>query len=257
MEEFKKDEVSAKEEAPRGHYHPLSLILRDIVAIFGKLGFEVAEGPEIESEYYNFDTLNIPQDHPARDMWDTFWLKPRSLGKLLRTHTSPVQVRYMETHEAPFRIIAPGKAYRYEATDATHEAQFYQVEGLMIGKHISLGNLKGIFAFFFEELFGAKTEIRFRPSYFPFVVPGVEVDMSCFKCKGKNGSCSICKGTGWIEILGAGMVHPHVLLQAGINPRQWQGFAFGCGMERLAMLKYGVPDVRIFHNGDLRVVNQF
>lgn len=219
------------------------------------MGFEVADGPELETEFYNFDALNIPADHPARDMWDTFWTKPRSLGKLMRTHTSPVQVRYMEKHKPPFAIIVPGKVFRYEATDATHEAQFHQVEGLMVGKDISLANLKWVLAEFFEKFFGKKIDIRFRPSFFPFVEPGVEIDMSCFKCAGTG--CNICKKTGWIEIMGAGMVHPKVLESAGVDSREFSAFAFGVGIDRLAMLKYGVDDVRLFYSGDLRLVNQF
>jgi len=242
-------------DAPKGHIHPLSRVMGDIVKIFSELGFEVAEGPEIESERYNFDTLRIPADHPARDMWDTFWLKPRTAEMLLRTHTSPVQVRYMESHKAPIAIIAPGKVYRHEATDATHEAQFYQLEGLMIGEDISLANLKWVLEQFFEKFFGKKTETRLRPSYFPFVEPGVEVDMSCFKCGGKG--CSTCKQTGWIEIMGAGMVHPEVLEASGVDSKKWQGFAFGAGIDRLAMLKYGIDDVRRLYDGDLRLVNQF
>lgn len=237
------------------HIHPISSLIREINSIFYEMGFVFAEGPQIESEHYNFDTLNIPANHPARDMWDTFWLKPENSKKLLRTHTSPVQVRYMEENEPPIRIIAPGKVFRYEATDTTHEAQFYQIEGLMIGKDITLAHLKGVFEVFFENFFGGKIEVRFRPSYFPFVEPGVEMDMSCFKCKSKG--CNVCKQTGWIEILGAGMVHPKVLQNVGIDSRKWQGFAFGAGVERFGMLKYGIDDLRLFHNGDLRFVNQF
>lgn len=241
-----------------GHIHPLSQMITEINRIFSEMSFEVADGPELETEFYNFDALNIPADHPARDMWDTFWVKPRSQGKdakLMRTHTSPVQVRYMEKHKPPFAVIVPGKVFRYEATDATHEAQFHQVEGLMVGKEISLANLKWVLAEFFEKFFGKKIDIRFRPSFFPFVEPGVEIDMSCFKCSGSG--CGICKKTGWIEIMGAGMVHPKVLESAGIDSREFSGFAFGGGIDRLAMLKYGVDDVRLFYSGDLRLVNQF
>jgi phenylalanyl-tRNA synthetase alpha chain len=238
-----------------GHLHPITQVTRRIASIFNELGFEVAEGPEIEEEFYNFDALNIPGDHPARDMWDTFWLKPLNAGKLLRTHTSPVQVRYMEANQPPIRIIAPGKTFRHEATDATHEAQFYQIEGLMIDEKTSLADLKGVLENFFEKLFGTKTNVRLRPSYFPFVEPGVEIDMSCFKCGGKG--CSTCKSTGWIEIMGAGMVHPKVLQAVGIDSRKYQGFAFGGGIDRFAMLKFGIDDVRSLYTGDLRVVNQF
>jgi phenylalanyl-tRNA synthetase alpha chain len=225
--------------------------------------FAMAGGPEIETEYYNFDALNIPAYHPARDMWDTFWLRPDDkkplVGvenrKLLRTHTSPVQVRYAESHHPPIRIIVPGKTYRHEATDATHGAEFYQIEGLMIEKDVSLANLKFVLNNYFEELFGIKSEIKFRPSYFPFTEPSVEVDLRCFLCEGKG--CGLCKKTGWIEIMGAGMVHPRVLEAMKINPRKFRGFAFGGGVDRLAMLKFGIDDIRLLYNGDLRTINQF
>jgi len=238
------------------------------------MGFTVAGGPEVETEFYNFDTLNIPEHHPARDMWDTFWLKPLNARKLLRTHTSPVQVRFMEANKPPIKIIAPGKVFRHEATDATHEAQFYQLEGLVVGENVSLANLKWTLEEFFEKLFGKKTGIRLRPSYFPFVEPGVEIDMTCFKCDGTGFStdieksnpdtntiasrtCNVCKGTGFIEIMGAGLVHPKVLESAGIDSKKYSGFAFGCGVDRLVMLKYGVDDVRLLYQGDLRLINQF
>ena len=236
-----------------GHIHPLSQVIRDCVDIFTELGFTLADGPEVENEHYNFDALNIPKDHPARDMWDTFWLT-NNRG-LLRTHTSPVQIRYMEKNKPPLAIIAPGRVFRYEATDATHEAQFYQLEGLMIDKEISLANMKAILESFLTKLFKIEVSIRLRPSYFPFVEPGSEIDMSCFKCRGSG--CGICKGTGWIEIMGAGMVQPSVLNGVGINPRDWQGFAFGIGIDRIAMLKYGVDDIRLFYSGDLRFNEQF
>lgn len=239
----------------KGHLHPITQVTRSIAAIFDELGFEVAEGPEIETEFYNFDALNIPGDHPARDMWDTFWLKPLNARKLLRTHTSPVQVRYMEKNAPPIRIIAPGKTFRQEATDATHEAQFYQIEGLMIDENVSVADLKGTLEKFFEKLFGMKMEARLRPSYFPFVEPGFETDLTCFKCSGKG--CSTCKGTGWIEMGGSGMVHPNVLKAVGIDSRKYQGFAFGFGIDRLAMLKFELEDVRSLYTGDLRIVNQF
>jgi len=245
-------------ELSKGHVHPLSHIILKTHEIFKELGFTVALGPEIETEYYNFDALNIEAHHPARDMWDTFFLKGKNSSEkagLLRTHTSPVQVRYAETHEPPIRIIVPGKVFRHEATDATHEAQFYQLEGLMIEEDVSLANLKYVLEYYFEKLFGSKTSVRFRPSYFPFVEPGVEIDMSCFKCKGKG--CSTCKNTGWIEIMGAGMVHPKVLAFMGIDSRKYRGFAFGGGIDRFAMLKYGIEDVRMLYQGDLRLINQF
>lgn len=229
-------------------------MIRDLVAIFSEMGFSVAAGPEIESEHYNFDALNVPEDHPARDMQDTFYVAGRD-KTVLRTHTSPVQVRYLEAEGAPARIIVPGKVYRHEATDATHEAQFYQLEGLAVDRGVTLAHLKGTLRTFFEKFFGAKANVRFRPSFFPFVEPGVEVDMSCFGCGGAG--CPLCKKSGWIELMGAGMVHPNVLSAAGVNPRKFQGFAFGVGIERLGMLRYGVDDIRLFHTGDLRFVNQF
>lgn len=238
----KKIDVTAPgKRLERGHLHPLTLVQNKAIDIFSSMGFEVAEGPEVETEYYNFDALNIPKNHPARDMWDTFWLKN---GKLLRTHTSPVQIRYMEANQPPFRIIAPGRIFRYEATDATHEAQFYQLEGLMVGKKITFANLKAVMETFFRGFFGDKNiEVRLRPSYFPFVEPGVEVDI---KYKGK-----------WMEIAGAGMVHPKVLENVKIDPREWQGFAFGMGIDRLAMIKYKIDNVRLFYGSDLRFIKQF
>lgn len=256
-----------QEKVLKGHLHPISQAIEEIASIFDDLGFSLATGPEVETEHYNFDALNIPKNHPARDMWDTFWLKPERnsksqvsnskdrMSKLLRTHTSPVQIRYMETNKPPIRIIAPGKVFRQEATDATHEAQFYQLEGLAVDKNVTLGHLKDTLRQFFEKFFGSKIEVRMRPSYFPFVEPGVEIDMSCFKCGGKG--CSICKETGWIEIMGAGMVHPKVLEVCGVDPKQFRGFAFGCGIDRLVMAKYEIPDVRMLYSGDLRLVNQF
>ena len=235
----------------RGHMHPVSIMMRDINSIFGSMGFTIADGPEIETEHYNFDTLNIPKDHPARDMWDTFWLKDsRGLERLLlRTHTSPVQIRHMEKQGAPIRIIAPGKVFRYEATDATHEAQFHQFEGLMIGKEVSLANLKGMLELFFARLFGRPMMVRFRPSYFPFTEPSVEIDIGWTDSKGKVEK--------WIEVMGAGMVHPDVLRAGGIDPNKYQGFAFGGGVDRFVMLKWGIPDIRTLYNGDLRLVDQF
>ena len=235
----------------RGHLHPVPLMMRYIAAIFGDMGFAVADGPEAETEHYNFDALNIPKDHPARDMWDTFWLKDKAgLERLLlRTHTSPVQIRHMETHKPPISIIVPGKVYRYEATDATHETQFYQFEGLMIGKNVSLANLKAVLSTFFERIFGRPMTIRFRPSYFPFTEPSVEIDIGWTDEKG-----NIVK---WLEVMGAGMVHPDVLRAGGIDPKKWQGFAFGGGVDRFVLLKYGIPDVRTLYTGDLRLIKQF
>jgi phenylalanyl-tRNA synthetase alpha chain len=227
---------------PRGHLHPLSRIGREVADIFQSMSFEIAEGPEMETEYYNFGALNIPPHHPARDMMSTFWLKSQKL--LLRTHTSPNQIRYMEKHQPPFQVIVPGRCFRYEATDASHDIQFHQLEGLMIGKKISLANLKGVLEIFFQRLFRNKDlKIRFRPSYFPFVEPGVEVDIGL--------------GGRWMEVAGAGMVHPQVLKNAKLDPRQWQGFAFGVGLDRIAMIKYKIDDIRLFYSGDLRFIKQF
>lgn len=245
----------ADQNIQKGHLHPLSIVVNELTTIFSEMGFEVADGPEIEKEFYNFDALNIPADHPGRDMQDTFWLKPLAARNLLRTHTSPVQVRYMEAQQPPLRIIVPGKVFRNEATDATHEAQFYQIEGLMVDKDVSLADLKGTLETFLKKLFGKDVQTRFRPSYFPFTEPSVEVDASCFICSGKG--CSTCKGTGWIEMGGAGMVHPNVLKAVKLDPKEWRGFAFGFGIDRIAMLKYGLSDVRASYSGDLRVVNQF
>jgi phenylalanyl-tRNA synthetase alpha chain len=226
----------------KGHLHPITQTIRSIYGIFKEMGFDVALGPELETEFYNFDALNVPADHPARDMQDTFWIKSKT-RKVLRTHTSPVQIRYMESHEPPFRIIVPGKVFRNEATDATHEAQFYQIEGLYVDKNVSLAQLKGTLEYFYKRFFGSNVELRFRPSFFPFVEPGVEVDIFY------NGK--------WLEVMGAGLVHPDVLKAAGLDPTEWQGFAFGGGIERLAMIKHGFTDVRMLFNADLRVINQF
>lgn len=238
----------------QGHIHPLSRTMDEIVRILVELGFEVALGPEIETEHYNFDALNVPKDHPARDVQDTFWIKGVK-ETVLRTHTSPVQVRYMEKHKPPYAIVVPGKVYRYEATDATHETQFHQVEGLVVGEKVTLAQLKWTLQTFFKKLLGDDVVMRLRPSFFPFVEPGVEVDISCFLCHGKG--CSVCKHTGWIEVMGAGMVHPNVLLSGGVDPRRYAGFAFGMGVDRLVMIKYGIEDVRLLYAGDLRLVNQF
>jgi phenylalanyl-tRNA synthetase alpha chain len=248
-----------EQEEKQGHYHPLTLVNRDMLTIFNKMGFEVVTGPEIDSEHYNFNMLNVPPDHPAREMQDTFWLEKDKGGErmLLRTQTSNMQIRYMEEHKPPLRIISPGKVYRNEATDARHEAVFHQIEGLVVDTDITLAHLKGTLEQALGELFGGKTEIRMRPGYFPFVEPGVEIDATCFRCSGKDSSCRLCNGSGWIELMGAGMVHPKVLSNVGIHPRKYQGFAFGVGVERLAMVKYGIEDIRVFLSGDARVVDQF
>ena len=245
------------EKGEFGHLHPLTLVRREIEEIFKSMGFVVAEGPEVETEWYNFDALNIPKDHPARDAWDTFWLRQNKTKDklLLRTHTSPAQIRYMQKNNPPLRIIVPGRVFRYEATDASHEFDFWQVEGLMVDKNITVANFKGIMEEFLKEFFKTDIETRLRPGFFPFVEPGFELDMSCFACKGRG--CGVCKKTGWIEMMGAGMVHPNVLKAAGLNSKNWQGFAFGVGMDRLAMMKYKINDIRLFNSGDLRFLNQF
>ncbi len=242
---------SVKKEKEQGHIHPISQMIGEINSIFADLGFVFAEGPERELVKYNFDMLNVPKDHPSRDMQDTFYLEGRE-DLVMRTHTSPVQIRHMESHKPPIRMICPGKVFRNEATDATHEAQFFQLEGLMVEKDVSLSHLKGTLEFFFEKFFGTKAEVRLRPSFFPFVEPGVEVDMKI------EGNINKNKLAGkWIEMMGAGMVHPNVLMGVGIDPEVYQGFAFGMGIDRLAVLKYGIDDVRLSYNGDLRFVNQF
>lgn len=242
----------------RGHLHPVTRVLREIEEIFHSMGFATAEGPEVETDFYNFEALNMPPGHPARDMWDTFWLKKNPGQKsplLLRAHTSPVQVRYMEMHQPPIRIIVPGVVYRYEATDASHEIQFHQVEGLMVDKHISVANFKAIMQEFSSRLFGKKVSIRLRPSYFPFTEPSFEADISCVVCAQRG--CSLCKQSGWLELFGAGMVHPSVFKAAGWNPERIQGFAFGIGFARLVAMKYKIPDVRLLNSGDLQFLKQF
>jgi len=245
----------------QGHMHPLTQVQRKAQEIFRSMGFAVAEGPEVESEWYNFDALNIPRDHPARDMWDTFWLKQEKQSTntkenfLLRTHTSPVQIRYMQEHNPPLRIIAPGRVFRYEATDARHQINFYQLEGLMVGRDVSVANFRAVIQEFYQKFFEKEITIRLRPSYFPFTEPSFEVDMTCVVCEGKG--CSSCGHSGFMEMMGAGMVHPNVFKAAGYNPKNWQGFAFGMGIDRLAMMKYKVEDIRLFYSKDLRFLQQF
>lgn len=244
------------EQQPQGHIHPISSLIREANAIFSRMGFTFASGPLLETEWYNFDALNVPKDHPARDMQDTFFIKDEQ-GHVLRTHTSPVQVRYMESQiqagvKPPYRVIVPGKVFRNEATDMTHEAEFFQIEGLVVGPDITLAHLKGTLEAFFKELFKGQVEVRFRPSFFPFTEPSVEVDMRLTapdapeKLRGR-----------WIEMMGAGMIHPNVLKNAGLNPHECQGFAFGMGLDRLALLRWGIDDVRHMHSADLRFINQF
>lgn len=243
--------------APRGHVHPLTSLIRETQRIFAGMGFSLAEGPLMESEWYNFDALNVPKDHPARDMQDTFFIQDAP-GYVLRTHTSPVQIRYMEEMmkkgvPPPYRVIVPGPAFRNEATDMTHEAEFSQLEGLVVGEDVTLAHLKGTVEQFFKELFkGAEVEVRFRPSYFPFVEPGVEVDM---RLTGAGAPEKL--RDKWIELMGAGMVHPQVLKNAGVDPTKYRGFAFGMGLDRLAMLRWGIDDIRLLRSGDLRFVSQF
>ncbi len=234
-----------------GHRHPISQVLEQIKAIFVSMGFDVVEGPDIESDYNNFEALNIPPDHPAREMQDTFYVNGTML---LRTHTSPVQIRTMQARKPPLAIIAPGKVYRRDA-DISHSPMFHQVEGFMVDKQISLGDLKGVLEVFMREMFGPDTAMRFRPSFFPFTEPSAELDIRCVMCMGEG--CRVCKQSGWLEIVGAGMIHPVVFRNVGYNPDEYSGFAFGMGVERIAMLKYRINDIRLFFENDLRFLRQF
>lgn len=244
------------DSAAKGHIHPISSLIREANRIFLQMGFTFAEGPLLEDEVHNFDSLNVPKDHPARDMQDTFFIKDAP-GMVLRTHTSNVQIRYMEEQiqkgvQPPYRMVAMGKVFRNEATDMTHEAEFFQMEGMVIGEDITMAHLRGTLTEFFSQLMGGQAEVRFRPSFFPFVEPGLEVDMRVMgesvpeKLRGR-----------WIEIMGAGMVHPNVLKNAGVDPKKYQGFAFGGGLDRLAILRWGIDDIRLMHSADLRFINQF
>jgi phenylalanyl-tRNA synthetase alpha chain len=235
----------------RGRLHPITQVTLEIESIFHRLGFETVEGPEVELDYYNFEALNIPKDHPARDMQDTFYV---SEDVVLRTHTSPIQVRTMEKRRPPIRVIAPGKAYRCDS-DVTHTPMFHQVEGLMVGENISFGDLKGILTVFVQQMFGPHVGLRFRPSFFPFTEPSAEVDIQCVMCRGSG--CRVCSQSGWLEILGSGMVDPEVFRMVGYDPEQITGFAFGMGIERIAMLKFGIDDLRLFFENDLRFLSQF
>jgi phenylalanyl-tRNA synthetase alpha chain len=243
--------------SPMGGLHPTTQTLKEICDVFRSMGFQVIEGPDVEWDYYNFEALNIPQHHPARDMFATLWIDTDmgEKARLLRTHTSPMQIRLMERERPPIRAIIPGQVYRYEATDATHESMFYQVEGLAVDKGISLADLKGTLLDFCRCMFGPQRKVRFRCDYFPFVEPGVEVSIQCLACRGSG--CRLCGYTGWIEILGAGMVHPEVLARVGIDPDTYSGFAFGLGVERIPMLRYGIDDIRLFYGNDLRFLRQF
>lgn len=242
-------------QMPQGTRHVLTQIMEEIEDIFVGMGYQVVEGFEVEKDHYNFERMNLPKDHPARDMQDTFYISDEVL---IRTHTSPVQARTMEKHDfskGPLRMISPGKVFRRDTDDATHSHQFHQIEGLVIDKNISFADLKGTLEVFAKELFGPDTKTKFRPHHFPFTEPSAEVDVSCFKCGGKG--CRFCKGSGWIEILGCGMVHPHVLEMCGIDPEEYTGFAFGVGLERIALLKYEIDDMRLLYENDIRFLKQF
>ncbi len=241
-----------------GHIHPITLVMDEIIDIFFGMGFELARGPDIEDDYHNFEALNIPRDHPARDMQDTFFV---SEGLLLRTHTSPVQIRVMEERKPPLQVIVPGAVYRHD-DDATHSPIFHQVEGFMVDDHITFGDLKGVLEYFLRQIFRAETPVRFRPSFFPFTEPSAEVDIGCLLCAGKGSSsgnegCRVCKGTGWLEILGAGMIDPQVFRFVGYDPEKVSGFAFGMGVERISMLKFAIEDIRLFFQNDTRFLRQF
>lgn len=235
-----------------GSLHPVTIVQKEIEKIFTGMGFNIVDGPEVEEEFYNFEALNIPKHHPARDMTDTYWLEN---GSLLRCHTSPCQVRAMQKYGAPLKVIAPGRCFRNESTDASHENTFFQLEGMMIDKNVSISNLIYVMKLLLTEVFQRDVKIRLRPGFFPFVEPGFELDLNCMICGGKG--CPTCKHSGWIELLPCGMVHPNVLRYGGIDPEEYQGFAFGLGLTRLAMMKYGISDIRVLNSGDLRAMEQF
>ena len=243
----------------RGHLHPNTLVQNDLEDLFTSMGFMVLDGPELESDYYNFEAVNIPKTHPARDMQDTFYIKGHSMDSavpwVMRTHTSTMQVRALQKYGAPLRMIVPGKCYRNEATDARHEHTFYQFEGMVIDKEINFGHMKGILETVAKHIYGSETKVRLRPKYYPFVEPGVNGEVTCFVCKGAG--CRLCKQTGWLEIFGAGMTHPNVIKEGGLDFKEYQGFAFGFGLDRLTMIKYGINEVRLIHGGDLRFLQQF
>ncbi len=254
LEKEQLDTTASVNNIPIGHLHPITETTEKAAQIFSSMGFEIAEGPEMETEFYNFDALNFIPGHPARDMQDTFWLKSDQ-KLLMRTHTSSVQVHYMQAHKPPFRIIVPGRVFRNEATDNRHETTFYQRGGLMVGEDITVSNIKSVFETFLSSYFGAKIETRLRPTYFPFVEPGFELDFRCLICVGKG--CKVCKGMGWIEVIPGGMVHQNVFTAVGYPKNKYQGFAFGMGLTRLVMMKYGIDDIRLFNSGDLRFLEQF
>ncbi len=235
-----------------GKKHPLSLTLDQVNDIFLSMGFSIEEGPEVEYDHYNFEALNIPKDHPARGEQDTFYIND---NVVLRTQTSPIQIRTMENQKPPIKMIAPGKVYRSDAVDATHSPIFYQIEGLVVAENITFGDLKGTLEMFIQKMFGDDMKVKFRPHHFPFTEPSAEMDATCFVCGGKG--CKVCKGSGWIEIVGCGMVHPQVLRNCGIDPEKYSGFAFGFGLDRIVMLKYGIEDIRLLYESDMRFLNQF
>lgn len=243
--------MPAKEIKP-GKLHPLSTVLDDMISIFQSMGFDVVDGPEVETDHYNFECLNVPADHPARDMQDTFYLAD---DLLLRTQTSAAQIRTMETRKPPIRVICPGRVYRADEVDATHSPVFHQIEGLVVDKGITMCDLKGVLEEFAHEIYGSDTKVKFRPSFFPFTEPSVEVDVTCSECGGKG--CRVCKDSGWIEILGAGMVHPNVLRSCGIDPEEYSGFAFGIGLDRLTTTRYKISDIRLLFENDKRFLDQF
>ncbi len=258
-EKIKKEWVDVTLDGPAatareslGRLHPISQIQYEIEDIFTSMGFEIQDGPEVETDYYNFEALNIPKHHPARDMQDTFWTED---GNLLRTHTSAIQIRALEKVKPPFKIVGPGRVFRYESTDASHENTFYQVEGMMVDREITVAHLIYVMKKLLSEIFHREVKVRLRPGYFPFVEPGFELDINCLICDGKG--CGVCKQSGWVELLPCGLVHPNVLRMGGIDPEQWSGFAFGLGLNRLIMMKYGINDIRHFLSGDIRFLKQF
>ena len=253
LEQERIDVTLPGRELPVGHMHPLSRITWEVTQVFTKMGFHVEEGPEVETDYYNFQALNIPADHPARDMQDTFWVVPGQI--LLRTQTSPMQIRVMQQTRPPVRVVVPGKVFRNEAIDASHEAMFHQIEGLLIDEYCTMADLKGCLERFAREIFGENRRVRFRGSYFPFTEPSAEVDIDCPLCNGQG--CRVCKYSGWLEVLGSGMVHPRVLREVGYDPAKYRGYAFGMGVERIAMLKYSINEIRLFSGNDLRFLRQF
>jgi phenylalanyl-tRNA synthetase alpha chain len=253
LEQERIDVTLPGRELPVGHMHPLSRITWEVTQVFARMGFHVEEGPEVETDYYNFQALNMPSDHPARDMQDTFWVVPGQI--LLRTQTSPMQIRIMQQTRPPVRVVVPGKVFRNEAIDASHEAMFHQIEGLLIDEYCTMADLKGCVERFARELFGENRRVRFRGSYFPFTEPSAEVDIDCPLCNGQG--CRVCKYSGWLEVLGSGMVHPRVLREVGYDPAKYRGYAFGMGVERIAMLKYAISEIRLFSSNDLRFLRQF